>query len=173
MVIVTAPQWSVSLVFRFFTKPALSPQTGARFPPPNIGCLFTVQCGNTVLFLKCGNISRQDECFHPQRGATYHMSRPGSQRKKRKRGWQGQAGKGGCVCGGGGLLCTQEKHSKLPKCQRTFTAGRLMQPGATWEPRGLTSDRPAVQQWENREGTKAWGSVTIRRDSHPLCCCCS
>lgn len=65
-----------------FTRHLVSPLAGAQFPPLNIGCLFTVHCENPVLFPKCGNISQPGQCFHPQRGATYHMSWPGSQRKR-------------------------------------------------------------------------------------------
>lgn len=48
-------------------------------------CLFTVQRESPVLFAKCGNISQPDQCAQPQRGATYHMSHPGSQKKKREK----------------------------------------------------------------------------------------
>lgn len=65
-----------------FYKAPCESLAGARFPPLNVRWLFTLRCESPVLFPKCGNISQPDQCFHPQHGATYHMSRPGSHRKR-------------------------------------------------------------------------------------------
>lgn len=106
-----------------FTRHLVSPIAGAQFPLLNVGCLFTVQCESPVLFPKRGNISQPDQCFHPQHGATYHMSRSGSQ-KKREGGRQPGGPSSAYV-----VTHTQEKHFQSPKCQWTITVGRLMHRG--------------------------------------------
>lgn len=116
-----------------------------------------------MLFPKCGNISQPDQCFPPQHGATYHMSRSGSQKKKKKGGRE--AGGPSCVCG---VTHTQEKHFQVPKCQWAITEGRLMHRGNMRAQGTDVKKREYIcrgsETWykrKSRKGARAWWSITI------------
>lgn len=85
------------------------------FQPLNVGLLFTVQC----YFQSVVTLESPIKALTPQHGATYHMSRSGSQGKR----------EGGRDRGPLSVQCVihiQEKHFQLPKCHWTITVGCLM-----------------------------------------------
>lgn len=117
-----------------FTRHLVSPLTGAKFPPLNVGCLLTVHCEGP-LFPKCGNISQPDQFFHPQQrpSTTCH----GLVQREKDRTVETARRPFLWV----GCHPHQQKHFQFPKCQWAITVKHL-----THRNYIRASERPAVYQ---------------------------